>query len=158
MPLIYTCVSSWYNMCIHQERPTCTRIKVRRVLLCTCKNVQNVLWVVTLHFNFSPHFRAGLTKPPAERFPRIKKSGGLAVKSTGLPFSRIYRHGFGWEPVHVPGRTGSTGNRPNWTGSQRFCEPSFRDKQTPDTCLTRPRTFSLVVLTLTLDRQLEHHG
>jgi hypothetical protein len=69
--------------------------------------------------------QAGLTKPPADRFPRIKKPGGLPVKPTGLPFLRICRHGFGVgiRPVHVPGRTGSTGNQPNRPGSHRFCEP-----------------------------------
>jgi hypothetical protein len=41
--------------------------------------------------------RVGLTKPPWTGFLESEKSGGLPVKPVGLPFSRICRHGFGWE-------------------------------------------------------------
>jgi hypothetical protein len=52
------------------------------------------------------------------RFPRTKKPAG----SVGI---KNYRHGLGLGtgPVRVPGRTGSTGNRLNRSGSQRFGEP-----------------------------------
>jgi hypothetical protein len=53
-----------------------------------------------------------------------KKSAGKPVKPAGSLRLTKFRHGLevGTGPVRVPGRTGSTGNRPNRTGSHRFCE------------------------------------
>jgi hypothetical protein len=59
----------------------------------------------------------------AGRFPRFKKKPvGKPVKPAGLLLLKKYRHGLlvGTGPVRVPGRTGSTGNRPNRSGSQQF--------------------------------------
>jgi hypothetical protein len=54
-----------------------------------------------------------------------KKLASKPVKSAGSLRVKNYRHGLGVKtgPVHVPGWTGSTGNRPNRIGSHRFCEP-----------------------------------
>jgi hypothetical protein len=72
--------------------------------------------------------RLGLTKLPPTGFRESIKIGRFTGEQVGLPFSRICRHGFGvrTEPIHIPGRTGSNGNRPNRTGSHRFCEPCSR--------------------------------
>jgi hypothetical protein len=52
----------------------------------------------------------------------VKKTVGKPVKPAGLLLLKKYRHGLlvGTGPIRVPGRTGSTGNRPNRSGSQRF--------------------------------------
>jgi hypothetical protein len=67
----------------------------------------------------------GFTKPWDHRFPRFKKPAGIPVKPTGSLRFQIYSHGLGvgTGPVRVPSRTGSTGNRPNRTGSHRLCKP-----------------------------------
>jgi hypothetical protein len=51
--------------------------------------------------------------------------GGKPVKPASSLTLENYRHslGMGTGSVHVPGRAGSTGNRPNRPGSQRFGEP-----------------------------------
>jgi hypothetical protein len=83
----------------------------------------NYLWLK--HGKKYCYMGPGLTKPPGSSTHESKKPGGLPVKPAGLPLSKICRHGFGvgTGPVHVPGWTGSTGNRSNRTGSHRFCEP-----------------------------------
>jgi hypothetical protein len=59
------------------------------------------------------HCQPGLTKPPPAGFHGSKKTVGKPVKPAGLLLLKKYRHGLlvGAEPVRVPGRTGSTGNR-----------------------------------------------
>jgi hypothetical protein len=54
----------------------------------------------------------------------VKPAGSLVLKK--------YRHGLwvGTGPVRVPGRTGSTGNWPNRSGSQRFRQPCSAQVET----------------------------
>jgi hypothetical protein len=54
-----------------------------------------------------------VNKTAADRFPRISKNRAV------YRYREFVGTVFGWEP----GRTGSTGNRSNRTGSHWFCEP-----------------------------------
>jgi hypothetical protein len=49
----------------------------------------------------------------------------------------------GTGPVRVPGRTGSTGNRPNRSGSQRFRQPCVRLAIHRPACKSAPAPFRL---------------
>jgi hypothetical protein len=64
----------------------------------------------------SPRVNYTVNRPVSEK---EKNRSGLPVEPTGSPRYLNYKHGFrvGTGPVHVPGRTGSTGNRPNRSGS-----------------------------------------
>jgi hypothetical protein len=62
-----------------------------------------------------------VNRPVSEKEKPVR----FTAEPAGSPSYVKYMHGFrvGTGPVHVPGRTGSTGNRSNRSGSHRFREP-----------------------------------
>jgi hypothetical protein len=92
----------------------------------TMRNNGIVSTATTCHMHVNLHCIEPNAKSWMQVSPNRSHTGSHEPKkpasSVGI---KNYRHGLGLGtgPVRVPGGTGSTGNRPNRSGSQRFGEP-----------------------------------